>query len=336
MKIENCQMHGQVWQYSFYWMKGHLTDIHGPGGDWRGNQRPQDPTMYGQMFGSICLMHRNAKRSKNGLSRNQSSIMPDTYVASSSSNLRMRTSRTSWNNACRKLEIPMPGAMPCRTPKSSGGETYCGIGKSKTKHACFVEADESTKIRLEGAPCRYHEDPIAAKGINSLSHYNSVHKFIPMHQALKNTRCEGCSGKRMGKHGKDTGMAADESQKQKRSDRWSKEWREKSSFCVIDGSSSSLKFLDPKFQNYKARVVLRGDIVEDDPGSYAVLTEQGSSASQMTAAKIMDIISRVPACAGQAADAVSAYTKVKIEDAPTLLKIPKSECPDIWTRLPKH
>ena len=36
--------------------------------------------------------------------------------------------------------------------------------------------------------------------------------------------------------------------------------------------------------------------------------EQGSSASQMTAAKVMDIISRLPGCAGQAADAVSAYT----------------------------
>ena len=50
----------------------------------------------------------------------------------------------------------------------------------------------------------------------------------------------------------------------------------------------------------------------------------------------MDIISRVPGCAGQAADAVSAKTHVKIEDAPTLLKIPKSECPDIWMRLPKY
>ena len=35
----------------------------------------------------------------------------------------------------------------------------------------------------------------------------------------------------------------------------------------------------------------------------------------MTAPKIMDIISRLPGCAGQAADAVSAYTQVKMEDA---------------------
>ena len=94
--------------------------------------------------------------------------------------------------------------------------------------------------------------------------------------------------------------------------------------------------LEAKHQKYKGRVVLRGDIVKEDSGSCAVLTEQGSSASQMTAAKIMDIISRLPGCDGQAADAVSAYTQVKMEDAHKLLKIPKSECPDIWIRLPRH
>ena len=94
--------------------------------------------------------------------------------------------------------------------------------------------------------------------------------------------------------------------------------------------------LETKHQKYKGRVIVRGDIVKDDSGSYAVFTEQGSSASQMTAAKVMDIISRLPGCAGQAADAISSYTQVKMEDASTLLKLPQSECPDIWIRLPKH
>ena len=80
--------------------------------------------------------------------------------------------------------------------------------------------------------------------------------------------------------------------------------------------------------------MLRGDIVKDDSGAHAVFTEQGSSASQMTAAKVMD--ARLPDCDGQAADAISAYTQVKMEDVPKLLKIPKSECPDVWIRLPKH
>ena len=79
--------------------------------------------------------------------------------------------------------------------------------------------------------------------------------------------------------------------------------------------------LEAKHQKYKSRVVLQGDIVKDDSGSCgAVFTEQGSSASQMTAAKVMDIMSRLPGCAGQATDAVSVYTQVKMENAPKLSK----------------
>ena len=62
--------------------------------------------------------------------------------------------------------------------------------------------------------------------------------------------------------------------------------------------------LEPPFQKYKGRVVLRGEIVKDDSGSFAVFAEQGSSASQMTAAKVIDVIARLPGCAGQAAHAV--------------------------------
>ena len=56
----------------------------------------------------------------------------------------------------------------------------------------------------------------------------------------------------------------------------------------------------------------------------------------MTAAKVMDIISRLLGCARQAADAVSADTQVEMEDAPKLLKKQKSDFPDIWIRLLRH
>ena len=79
-----------------------------------------------------------------------------------------------------------------------------------------------------------------------------------------------------------------------------------------------------------------GYVLQDNSGAYAVFTEQGSFASQMTAAKIIDVIARLPGCDGQAADAVSANSRVKLEEAPRLLKIPNSECPDAWIRLPNH
>ena len=75
--------------------------------------------------------------------------------------------------------------------------------------------------------------------------------------------------------------------------------------------------------------MLRGDFVKDDSGAYAVFTEQGSSASQMTAANATDAIARLPRSAGQAADAVSAFFQQNLEDPPRLLKNPKSERPDV-------
>ena len=83
-----------------------------------------------------------------------------------------------------------------------------------------------------------------------------------------------------------------------RGDRWSKDEGRKSSLMDICHLKNAE--LETEHQKYKGRVVLRGDIVKDDLGSYAVFTEQGSS---MTAAKVMDIISRLPGCLGQAADA---------------------------------
>ena len=83
-------------------------------------------------------------------------------------------------------------------------------------------------------------------------------------------------------------------------------------------------------------VVHRGHIVKDDFGAYAFFTEQGSSTSPYDCCKNKDVVARLPGCDGQAADAVSAYSQVKLEDAPRLLNISKSECPDVWIRLPRH
>ena len=63
--------------------------------------------------------------------------------------------------------------------------THHNIGKRKPKYACVVDADESTRPRLEGAGHKPHQDHITAKGMKSLAHYSLVHKFIPMPHAMK-------------------------------------------------------------------------------------------------------------------------------------------------------
>ena len=83
--------------------------------------------------------------------------------------------------------------------------------------------------------------------------------------------------------------------------------------------------LHKKFQTYCGRVVLRGDSEKDDAGSFAVFTQQGASASQMSTAEILNTISRLPRCTGRAGDAVSACTQEKLEDAPQQLRLTKKQ-----------
>ena len=80
----------------------------------------------------------------------------------------------------------MAPAMPCNTSKKSKhGETHGKTNDSKSKLACILEASESTRLRMEESLPNYHEDHIAGKDDNSLQHFNLVHKFILMPQAMK-------------------------------------------------------------------------------------------------------------------------------------------------------
>ena len=189
------------------------------------------------------------------------------------------------SNARWKWKIPMAAAMRCKTPVNFRGETCSSVGKHKTKYACIVDADESMRIRLEGIPQRYHDDHIAAKRIISLSHDNLVHLFIPMLQALKIPDAKAAVEKTWEKLEK---IPAWQLTKVRNKEEVIEEARNKGrkvhvaslmDLCHLKNSE-----LEPQYRKCKGRVVLRGDIVKDDPGSYAVFTEQESSASQMTAA----------------------------------------------------
>ena len=76
--------------------------------------------------------------------------------------------------------------MPCKTcKKSKHGETRGKTNDFKSKFAYILEASESTRLRMEESLPNYHEDHIAGRGDNPLQHYNLVHKFIPIPQAMK-------------------------------------------------------------------------------------------------------------------------------------------------------
>ena len=232
-------------------------------------------------------------------------------------------------NARKKLETSVAPAMPCKIMKN------CGSGASnkiQTKLACILEANESTRMRMVNSEPHNHEDHIAGKGENSLQHYNLVHKFIPMPQAMKIPEAKAAVDKEWEKLEKISAWNLTKVKTKKevideaRTSGATVHFASLMDICHLKNAE-----LEAKHQKYKGRVVLRGDIVKDDSVSYAVLfTEQGSSASQMTAAKIMDIIYRLLGCSGHATDAVSPPTQVRMEDAPKLLKKPKTDCVQIF------
>ena len=75
--------------------------------------------------------------------------------------------------------------MPCKISGRKYKETCRTPDARKTKYACIVQASESTRKRLEGTLDKDHEDNIAGKRMNSLSHYNLVHKLMPTPQSLE-------------------------------------------------------------------------------------------------------------------------------------------------------
>ena len=101
----------------------------------------------------------------------------------------MESSRKPFKNARKKLEIP-EAAMPCKLKTTKCSHRHREIDSrpykiQKSKRACIVEVPESTRKRLEGTLPKEHEDHVAERVFNSLSHHNLVHKFIPSLQAMK-------------------------------------------------------------------------------------------------------------------------------------------------------
>ena len=130
---------------------------------------------------------------------------------------------------------------------------------------------------MEGSPHRYHEDHVAEKGTNSMTHYSLVHKFIPESQAMKIPDAKAAVETEWEKLEK---LPAWQLTKVRNKNEVLAEARNegrKGHFAsLMDLCHLKNSELDPQFQKYKGRVVLTM--------IHAVFFEQGSSASQVTAA----------------------------------------------------
>ena len=127
-----------------------------------------------------------------------------------------------------------------------------------------------------------------------MSQWNLVHKFIPMPSAMKIPDAKAAVDKEWKKLETIPAWQLDKVKSNKRLFWKHKETKQVHFAALMDICHLQNAELEPTFQKYKGRIVLRGDIVKDDSGAYAVVTEQGSSASQMTAAEAVDVTARLP------------------------------------------
>ena len=230
MEKENYQMHGQASQDSFY----HATRrTHMVWRDSQGNKQPLVLMMYCQICGNLCPMRRKRKQNKDGLSRNQSSTMPDNWEEYSSLSQTTKNSSSRWKPLVEswKFRCQQQCLAKYRQRAVDKPPQYWET-QDKRCLCCWCRRKHETKARRSWTQTSSRSHHCKRDEFhNSWQSCAQVHSDAP---GVKISRCKGGSGEIMGK--------TDESQKQKRGDRWSKEWAQKTSFCVIDGSLSSLEF----------------------------------------------------------------------------------------------
>ena len=147
MEIENCQIRGQVGftrftvldekpQDGFSWSGGRLTKK-------QTTSRPDKlwPEMWKHMSNASKRKEKQNLAFEKPKLDNARRFRGICFIDPKDEEFKY-----IMKNARGKLEIPMPAAMPSKTPIcQSGGETCRTIGKHKTKYAFVVEADESSQ-----------------------------------------------------------------------------------------------------------------------------------------------------------------------------------------------
>ena len=114
-------------------------------------------------------------------------------------------------NARKRLKVPVEAAvhrvMKTRKRAKKLRETVAG------ENTNFMESHETRWKRLESTLPRNHQDHIAEKRFNSITHYKLVHKLFPC-LSDENSRCKSRSGQGMEEVRDNPSMATGENQEQ--------------------------------------------------------------------------------------------------------------------------
>ena len=260
---------------------------------------------------------------------------------------KVKDFRKCIKDAQRQMEIPPAPAMPLKEIETSSdapkGAEALILGSAQKRFQEDVtgvvpELNINTpKIRkghnkvkrgnFEDIPDQAKEN-LAPKGKVSDEWFALVHKPIPIHQAMKIPDAAKAIQKEWDEL-KDPIRPTWLVKTVKRKSEVIAEARKKGETIHLGSLMCLCHLKNAQLSEdcwcYKGRIVFRGDNVRDEFGHFAVFSEQGTSASHLMAARVVDAIAHMPGMDGEDSDATGAYTQTDLGP----------DCPPTWITLPK-
>ena len=230
----------------------------------KNKNKRQDPTMYGRICKSMCLMQRKRKQNKNGPSRNQDRQCRQWreifFIERNDEEFKV-----IWKSLGESVKIRC--------------QQQCLVKPMKIAARKFASVLWKARPHMHDYRCRrIYEKTIGrcAAQVSRSSQRCKRNKFTELIQFGINSRCKGGSGGKMANIRENPGICS--WRKSETRKRWS-----------MKQGIREEKFI---LHHWRICVIRRirswNFIVKDDSGSYAVFTEKGSSQSQMTPGKVMD------------------------------------------------
>ena len=167
---------------------------------------------------------------------------------------------------------------------------------------------------------------------------NLVHKFIPIPHAIKILAAKAAAGQGMGKIGEIFGVVLDK-KSEVRSDRWSKNVGRYSPFCITDGHMS----FEECWIGGKTPRIHRSNCTSRwycERWFWILCSIHWTRIISISKWQQQRSRKSYPDCQDVQDKQLTQYLLIPGKNGRCFniifQKIPKSECPDIWTRLPQH
>ena len=239
----------------------------------------------------------------------------------------------------------MAPAMLCKrkaqtsTTKVAAKQEIASPKIPKTIWDCIVECHESTRQRVESSLPTKYEDRIAGRGFTSVIHDNLVHKFIPVPQAMKIPDAKAAVDREWKKLETIPAWELEEVKSKKEGGYSGSTTRQQEGpLCYTDGHLSpqerGVRTPIAKIHRQSRAPWWHCERRLWSPRSFVL--NRARLRPKWLPRKWWMLLQDYQNVTDKQPTQVSAHIQVESEDAPRFLKIPRSECRDVWIRLPRH